>query len=303
MSNTKRITYFTEWKGEHTMLRPLKEFEFDTYIDFAYELALDLTRSGYPTYCDGFKTRDNFVFRIRKSLDCPTEDILLFEENGQAEGLIVFQHLEEERYLQAFVFNIRRDTGTALAEFVDWCRERWPGSDLYLGFPAENTQALSWLEGAGAPCISRSWNYGYFLDQYTPLPEPSGVKRVTAENFADFAAIHHRIEGDMYWNCDRVRESLDKWAIFVTGEGDSAGEVLMTIDEGPHKEIFALEFADGQYREGSFRALLTAGLNTLKEKGAKYLTFFVDVGGSEGEALKALGFQLVGAYICHRIKL
>ena len=77
----------------------------------------------------------------------------------------------------------------------------------------------------------------------------------------------------------------------------------MTIDENPHKEIFALEFADGQYRAGPFRALLTASLNTLKEKGAKYLTFFVDVGRPEGEALMALGFQLVGTYLGYRIKL
>lgn len=285
------------------MLRPLKESEFNTYIDFSYELALDLTRSGYPTWCDGFKTKADFIARTKKSLNRPTEDVLLFLEDGQAEGLIAFQHLEEERYLHPYIFNIRRDTGTALAEFVDYCRERWPGFELDLGFPAENVEAISWLEEAGVPCISRSWNYGYFLDQYTPLPEPSGVKRVTAENFADFAAIHCRIEGDMYWNCDRVRESLDKWAIFVTGEGNSAGEVLMTIDENPHKEIFALEFADGQYREGPFRALLTASLNTLKERGAKYLTFFVDVGQPEGKVLNAMDFQLVGICVIHRLKL
>lgn len=285
------------------MLKLLKSTEFHTYIDFAYELALDLTRSGYPTWCDGFKTKADFIARTKKSLDRPTEDVLLFLENGQAEGLIAFEHLEEERYLHAHIFNIRRDTGTALAEFVDYCRERWPGFDLDLGVPAENVDAVSWLEEAGVPLLEQSWNYGYFLDQYTPLRSPSGVKRVTAENFADFAAIHRRIEGDMYWNCDRVRESLDKWAIFVAGEGDSAGEVLMTIDEDPHQEIFALEFADGQYREVPFRALLTAGLNTLKERGTKYLTFFVDVGSPQGEALKALGFQLVGTYMCHRIKL
>lgn len=285
------------------MLRPLKELEFDTYIGFACELALDLTRSGYPTWCDGFKTKADFIARTKKSLDRPTEDVLLFLEEGQVEGLIAFQHLEEERYLHPHIFNIRRDTGTALAEFVEYCRARWPGFELDLGFPAENGDAVSWLEGAGVPCIERSWNYGCFLDQYTPLRSPSGVKRVTAENFADFAAIHRRIEGDMYWNCGRVRESLDQWAIFVTGEGDSAGEVLMTIDENPHKEIFALEFADGQYRAGPFRALLTASLNTLKEKGAKYLTFFVDEGCPEGEALAALGFQLVGTYLGYRIKL
>lgn len=54
------------------MLRLLKAPEFDTYIDFAYELSQDMTRSGYPTYCDGIKTRENFISRTKKSFDRPT---------------------------------------------------------------------------------------------------------------------------------------------------------------------------------------------------------------------------------------
>ena len=280
------------------MLRLLEASEFDTYINFAYELSQDMTRSGYPTYCDGIKTKADFIERTKKSLDRPSEDILLFLEDGQVEGLIHFQHQEEERYLQTFVFNIRRDTGTALAEFVDWCRERWPGSDLLLGFPAENVEALSWLEGAGVPCSERSWNYQIFLDGCTPLPDSPDVRRVTAENFEDFAAVHRRIESDMYWNCDRVRETLDDWAIFVTGEGDTAGEVLMTDKGDDYQEIFALEFAD----ESAFRKLLTAALNHLKTCKMKYLTFFVD-SSEEGKILTELGFQLVGGYVCHRLTL
>lgn len=214
------------------------------------------------------------------------------------EGLIHFQHLEGDRYLQTFVFNIRRDTGTALTEFVDYCRERYPGFNLFLGFPTENVEALSWLEGASVPCIARSWNYQIFLDSYTPLPGSPDVRRVTAENFEDFAAVHSKIEGDMYWNCDRVRETLDNWAIFVTGEGDAAGEVLMTDKGGEYQEIVALEFPD----ENAFRKLLTAALNHLKARKMKYLTFFVD-SVEEGKILTELGFQLVGGYACHRLNL
>ncbi len=46
------------------MLRLCEKDEFDQYIDLAYELALDLTRSGYPTYCDGIKTKKMFVERL-----------------------------------------------------------------------------------------------------------------------------------------------------------------------------------------------------------------------------------------------
>jgi len=289
------------------MLTPLRPSEFDSYIGFAYELALDPARSGYPTWCDGIKTREDFIARAKKSLERPNEEILLFMEDGQAEGWIAYQHLEADHYLQAHVFNIRRDTGAALAEFVDYCRERWPGSDLDLGFPAENVEALTWLEGAGIPCTEeRSWNYQLFLDGYAPLRSDPSVRRVTADNFEEFAAIHRKIDGDMYWNCEQVRERLDDWLIFVTGAAFSpaAGELLLTSwQNGGRQEIFALSFADGRYREGPFRALLAAGLNALKERGVKYLTFFVDDGGEGGDVLTELGFQLVGGYVLFRLTL
>ncbi len=286
------------------MLTPLRPSEFDAYIDFAYDLALDPARSGYPTYCDGIKTKADFIARAKKSLERPNEEILLFVEGGQAEGWIAYERMEADRYLHAHSFNIRRDTGAALAEFVDHCRKRWPGFELDLGFPVENVEAVSWLQGAGAPCIERSWNYQLFLDGYTPLPEDPDLRRVTAENFEEFAAVHRKIEGDMYWSCERVRERLDDWIIFVTGEGDAAGELLLTSwQDGGRQEIFALTFADGQYREGPFRALLASGLNALKERGEKYLTFFVDNGEEGEDVLTGLGFQLVGGYVAYRVTL
>lgn len=283
------------------MLQLLQESEFERYIEFAYELALDPVRSGYHVYYDGMKTREDFVSRARKALERPGEDVLLFVEDGEVEGLIAFEHPEEEHYLHTFIFSIRRDTGTALAEFLDYCRERWPGFTLDLAFPAENVEATGWLDGQGIPCNERSWNFLLNLDGYKPLPEPSGVKRITAENFEEFAAIHRQIQEDMFWNCERVRAALDRWAIFVTGEGETAGEVLMTLDGKPHEEIFALGFVDGQYHEGAFQALLAAALNCLKSNGTKWLTFFVDEGCPEGEVLQSLGFRLVGTFVCHRL--
>ena len=96
------------------MLRLLQEAEFDRCVDFAYELALNPARSGYPVYYDGMKTREDFVSRARKALERPGEDVLLFVEDGEVEGLIAFEHPEEEHYLHTFIFSIRRDTGTEI---------------------------------------------------------------------------------------------------------------------------------------------------------------------------------------------
>ena len=61
------------------LLRRCSETEFERYADFAYELASDLTKSGYPTYCDGIKTKDMFLERARKAFACEEEQMVLFE--------------------------------------------------------------------------------------------------------------------------------------------------------------------------------------------------------------------------------
>ena len=43
------------------MLRFCSKEDFLQYADFAYALALDVTKSGYPTYCDGVKTKTMFL--------------------------------------------------------------------------------------------------------------------------------------------------------------------------------------------------------------------------------------------------
>ena len=282
------------------MLRLLTPPEFNICADFVYSLALDLTHSGYPIYCDGIKTKEDFIARAQKSLDSPSEDILLFLEDGQTEGWIAYEYQTEERYLHAHIY-VRKNTEAALAEFMDFCREKHPGCDLDLGFPAENTAAASWLETAGVPCIERSWHFQFILDHYSPLPESPGVRRVTEENFGDFAAIHSTIDEDMYWNCRRVRDTLSQWDIYIVGKGSSAGELLMTnFGEGEHYEIFAAVFADGRFRPDSFQALMAAGLNAIHRAHGKYLTFFTDVDCPEGEVLRRMGFQFMGTYIGFR---
>ncbi len=49
------------------MLRQLSQDEYMQYLDSAYELALDMSRSCYPTYADGLKTRADFNAHAARS--------------------------------------------------------------------------------------------------------------------------------------------------------------------------------------------------------------------------------------------
>lgn len=278
------------------MLTDLQECDFDKYIDFVWELGQDLTKSGYPTYTDGIKTKKDFIERERKSFSRENEEILLFEQNGQVDGWIHYRFESKDRYLDTCAFNVRTNTRLALEEFLTFIKKRFPGYELYLGFPRNNSDAVSYLMENGFTCLDESFHDVLFFDSYHLLPECSDVVAVTRDNFEDFRKLHRPVEDNMYWNCNRLFENLDNWHIYLCyQEGSAAGAIYYT-DEKVMLEIFGVDFPNGVCNKEVLLALLTKALNEGKKAGAKYLCFFTDQ-DSHPVSLE-LGFHFVGEYVC-----
>ena len=83
------------------MLRNLQPTEFDQYVDFAYDLALDLSQASFPIYNDGVKTKEYFIERSKKGMERDNEEILLYEEDGVVKGWIHYNFIEEDAYIGA----------------------------------------------------------------------------------------------------------------------------------------------------------------------------------------------------------
>ena len=66
------------------MLRQLGKDEYMQYLDSAYELTLDMSRSCYPTYADGLKTREDFDAHAARPFQRDDYTMLLYEEDGEA---------------------------------------------------------------------------------------------------------------------------------------------------------------------------------------------------------------------------
>ena len=281
------------------MLIPLKGEEFDKYIDFAYALALDPARSGYPTYADGIKTRGDFVERAQKAFERDNEDILLYEREGKIAGWIHYYYLAEDKYLDTCSFCVAEGMGDAIREFTAFARERFPGSELYMKFPGENTQAEEALEAGGFACIERDFNDVFELDRYEPRQQDPDVAPVTGENFGLFRTLHAPHE-DMYWNSDRLLADMDEWRLLLYMPGGVPAGALQARKDSEMGEIFGL-FFPGEYDAGAYRALVTAALNGAKADGAGSMVFFNDAETQAGAL--ALGFRCVGPYMCYRLAL
>ena len=285
------------------MLIPLQEKDFDKYVDFAYELALDPARTFYPVFFDGIKTKEDFIARARKAFSKPEDEILLYQADGAVEGWLHYYHLPEDLYIQLYTSGIRRDTTGALEELSGYLAQRYPGCDWDVGFPAENREAEAWAKGAGFRQFDDAQNYSFFFDRYDPGPDDPSVERITEENFEKFRRVHRTIEADMFWNCQRVREKLSDWTIFVAEEDGVAGEIMATSFKDGMYEIFALCCEDGNYHEDLYRRLLTRFLNEGKRQGAKYLIFFVGTDDEMNRIMPELGFRLVGRYLGYQKKI
>lgn len=283
------------------MLKTLLEQDFDKYADFAYELALDMTKSGYPTYADGIKTKEDFITRSREAFSADTEEILLFEQNGTTAGWIHYYYLPEDRYLSTCAFCAASGMKEALTEFIDFAREHFPGSELYLGFPGENAEAVTMLESGGFDCIEESYNDAIAFEDYTLQPEDNGIISISRENYELFSVLHSQTDYDMYWTSARILEAIDRWRIYVCLRAEKTAGAIYFMDDKFMPEIFGVDFPNDIYDSAVYRALLAAALNDGKRSGARHMIFFNER-ESQADAV-ACGLRCIGAYVCYKIML
>ncbi|MCD8130512.1 MAG: hypothetical protein LUE16_04430 [Lachnospiraceae bacterium] len=139
------------------LVKATKE-DIEQYMDFAYSLAMDQTKSGYPLCSDGVSTKEEFVEQVWKSFHNDYRDVLLFVIDGAVEGWIQFFYIEQDRYLQTNGFLINRNTEQAFTEFLEYACAHFTGYDLYLGFPKRNASAISFLQKTGCRLIQESYH-------------------------------------------------------------------------------------------------------------------------------------------------
>lgn len=280
------------------MLRRLSRDEYVQYLDSAYELALDLGRSCYPTYADGLKTRRDFDEHAARSFERENYAMLLYEEEGEALGLIQFYVLEEDKYVQPDIFCVKRGYGRAVREFWEYLHTRFPGYSFHFGVSEKNLEAVEALDSLGAAREEVSLVGVMRFEVYAPLPEEDGVLPVTRENFGSFAALHSQWDGKMYWDSEHLLEDLDDWHIYIMQkDGRAVGGIYFTYAESS-MEVFGVDFEDGRYDGGVFRALMVRALNRAKADGMKDMTFFHD--DELHPMVEDIGIRTIDTYFGYR---
>lgn len=107
------------------MLRKPKKDEFEEYSERAYVLALDPSKSSFPSYADGIKTKEDFLAVAKRGFE--NEEIYIFEHGGEMRGWIHFYVLKKDRYIGLEAFETDGFEKEQFAEFVALLKEKIHG--------------------------------------------------------------------------------------------------------------------------------------------------------------------------------
>ena len=258
------------------MLRIPTANEFEEYSERAYMLALDPSRSSFPSYADGIKTKEDFLAIAKRGFESENEEIYIFEHGGEMRGWIHFYVLTEDKYIGIEAFETDGFEKEQFADFVALLKEKYAGYEVTAGFPSQNERAVSAAIENGFEIIEESAVNILFFSDYKPQSESERVEPLTKKNLAVFAKLHDKAE--MYWNTKRLTEAYfdgDKWRIYLTEKNGKAAAIYFVFFFY-FAEIFGLDFSDG-FDGTAAEELLTAALNEAKKNvSAKAMYWFTE---------------------------
>jgi hypothetical protein len=106
----------------------------------------------------------------------------------------------------------------------------------------------------------------------------------------------------MYWNSERILDSLDEWVVLLKLKGTKPqGTVYYKNVNDGWFEIFGIDMDLGTYDTELFKELLQAALSDAKHRNGKVMTFFCDE--EYEQVAKECGFECIGNYLCYKTHL
>lgn len=278
--------------------------DIEKYLGFSYNLSQDLTTSGFPTYLDGIKTKNDFYKSAYSSFSKSNSKILLFINNDEVLGWIDYYWIEQDHYLGFNVFNIQNNQQEAIEEFIEFSKSRYPNYTIYFGFPSGNKLSIEYLKSIDSEKIDENYVYTLNFEKYSPLKYDGDIVQVNNENWNDFRDLHDKAS-DIYWNSDRLFNALNsksnkKWNIFLYYEKNILKGCIYFVYTPLLMEVFGIDYKD-DFDENIMRNLLIKCLNTSKLDNQKHTTFFVEE--KERKIVESVGFNFITKYELYTISL
>lgn len=275
------------------MLVKLKQIDFESFIDKAYEMAIVPEYTSYPIYYDGIKTRENYIERSKKSFERENEEILLFFYDNKFCGWIHYFYIIEDNYLQTISMSACNNIEYMLKEFLEYINNIFPKISIYFGFPKENIKAIDFLLNNSFKIEEESWNMVKHIHNIDEKNISESIVRINENNYDMFSNIHSKYDGEIYRDSKHILEDLHNWIVFVFLK-EKIPIATIYCKKGNIAEIFGCDFVD-DYNKEVHKKLILSTIFLSNIEVYRDIIYFCQ--GNEKIALDELGFSTVGKYI------
>ena len=120
------------------MIRTCDKNTFDAYADYFYQLAQNKKNAAFPLYCDGVKTKEDYLKTVYQSFEREDEDLLIYEKDGKVQGLFQIFFIKEDRYSGVQFAVVKGDFAEALQELLKIISEKYDGFTFNVYLPEES---------------------------------------------------------------------------------------------------------------------------------------------------------------------
>lgn len=286
-------------EAQTLLLRKLNQDEIPAAAELTWRLCNDPASRSYPLFGNQDEIKTEYSARLQEQnaalIGCFQDERLI--------GLLCYFFRPGEHYLQTTAFVIAEDYDTVASAFVEHLRANFKGYEIYIGITAENTRAANILQSSGYELIEASLDMRIGKGQFVPEDFANHeIVRIDRANFEQYAGFHKAQFDDIYWNAERLRNSIDQWTVFaLKTEGEINGGLFLSTD-ADMAEVFGMAFA-GSAGEHVASALLSRALKTVFDEnpGVDRVVFFTDEDENLNQrAALANGFRCYSRYRCYR---
>lgn len=270
------------------MIRKCDKNTFVAYAEYFYQLAQNKKNAAFPLYCDGVKTKEDYLKTVYQSFEREDEDLLIYEKDGKVQGLFQIFFIQEDRYSGVQFAVVNGDFAEALQELLKIIGEKYNGFTFNVYLPEENESGISFFKMKGYEAETEESVFVRSLKNYCSVEYKNDVVQIGADNFYIFEKVHKRFEDGMYWTSDRIYRCLKDWEIFAKDQG-----VVFFNRRSEDAEIFGLEITGKNTTVAE--DLLRAALDSAKNLGARSMYYFSEK-SFETAAVNAGFEKLADAY-------
>ncbi len=214
------------------MIKEIKNFE--EVHGFVKKLTSNELTTSYPRIRDDERLHHVLESSIKKD---NYKLIASYDVKENLVGVSSYFWEDENQYMQTTTFLAEGNYDEVADEMINYFKKEFKGYDLYIGFPKENKEAVSYFsKKSNYECIEDSvaTHINDFKDYKSK--HRLDLVHIKRENFSDYAGFHDGFakECDMYYDAKNLLSDIDEFGILGLKE---KGKYVASIFFKPHKKI------------------------------------------------------------------